>query len=219
MANIYVFGDESGCYGFHRKGNASRYFIVCNTTSASCGAGHALADLRREMICDGLNVEAGFHAASDKQMVRDAVYQEICQHDFTVQATILEKSKAQPQTRTSKARFYQYAWYYHLQYVAPKIIPRTGHVLVTAAQVGSKPKTQAAFTSAVNDVVQQTIPRDRWTTEFRPSGQDPCLQVADYCAWAIQRRWEQGDDRPWQLIKDHVTHEKDSWAHGTKHYY
>jgi hypothetical protein len=28
-----------------------------------------------------------------------------------------------------------------------------------------------------------------------PHMSDPCLQVADYCTWAIQRKWERGDER------------------------
>lgn len=45
----------------------------------------------------------------------------ISQQDFRVDATILEKSKAQPQTRSTEIRFYQYAWRYHFKYVAPQI--------------------------------------------------------------------------------------------------
>jgi hypothetical protein len=36
---------------------------------------------------------------------------------------------------------------------------------------------------------------------------EPCLVVADYCTWAIQRRWEWGDDRSYRLIADNVASE------------
>ena len=54
-----------------------------------------------------------------------------------------------------------------------------------------------------------------------PSHADPCLQVADYCAWAIQRRWESGkqDIRSYDLIKDRITYEYDLFEKGTDHYY
>jgi len=51
---------------------------------------------------------AYFHAAEDSQAVRDAVFNVIQQQDFEVQATIMEKSKAQPQVRRTKGVFYKY---------------------------------------------------------------------------------------------------------------
>ncbi len=54
---------------------------------------------------------------------------------------------------------------------------------------------------------------------FWPAESDPCLQVADYCVGAIQRKWERGDHRSYDLIKDKIETEFDAWAVGTRHYY
>ncbi len=62
-------------------------------------------------------------------------------------------------------------------------------------------------------------PTKKWATDFWPSGADPCLQVADYCAWAIQRKWEKGDARSYDLIKDRITYEYDLWKKGEIHHY
>jgi hypothetical protein len=59
----------------------------------------------------------------------------------------------------------------------------------------------------------------RWKTAFFPSMADPLLQVADYCTWAIQRKWESGKTRSYDLIKHRITHEVDMWERGTKLYY
>jgi hypothetical protein len=91
-------------------------------------------------------------------------------------------------------------------------------VLITAASIGTK-KGQGVFTDAVNDVVQQHLRRDQWAAHFCSSASDPCLQVADYCTWAIQRKWERDDERSYELIKDRISYEYDLWSHGTKHYY
>jgi len=45
------------------------------------------------------------------------------------------------------------------------------------------------------------------------------LQIADYCTWAIQRKWERTDAKSYNIIKDRITYEYDLWGHGTKHYY
>jgi hypothetical protein len=53
------------------------------------------------------------------------------------------------------------------------------------------------------------------------SAKDPLLWAADYCAWAIQRRWESGfvDLRSHDLIKGNLATEFDLWEKGNKHYY
>lgn len=75
------------------------------------------------------------------------------------------------------------------------------------------------FKSELNDVFRQNIPKAQWAIDFLPSRCDPGLQVADYCAWAIQRKWERGDTRSYDLIKRRITNEYDLWQHGTTHYY
>jgi len=52
-----------------------------------------------------------------------------------------------------------------------------------------------------------------------PPESDPCLQVADYCVWAIQRKWERDDSRSYDLIKDKIESEFDVWSIGSTHYY
>ena len=131
----------------------------------------------------------------------------------------MEKSKALPRIRPTNHRFYHYGWYYHFQYAAPKVMGNATELQITAASVGTK-KGQAVFTNAVNDVVQQVIRDGKpWATAFCRAMADPCLQAADYCTWAIQRKWERGDPRSRELIQDKIVHEFDMWAHGRQHHY
>jgi hypothetical protein len=220
MPSIFVFADEAGCFEFSRKQNASRYFVVCTINLQNCDIGHSLLELRRKLAWEGKPVGDYFHATVDKQEVRDEVFQLISAHPFDVYATIMEKSKAQPQVRETRETFYKYGWFYHLKWSAPQFIMPKAEVMFTTASVGTK-KGQALFTAAVNDVVQQTvrIPRKQWQTHFCQSMADPCLQIADYCTWAIQRKWERGDDRSYRLIQARVRRERDLWQHGQVHYY
>lgn len=36
---------------------------------------------------------------------------------------------------------------------------------------------------------------------------EPCLVVADYCTWAIQRKWERNDARSQILLADKIASE------------
>jgi hypothetical protein len=155
MPRRYVFADEAGCFTFNREPNVSRYFILCTVVMENCAAGTELASLRRDLAWEGFELGDYFHATRDKQAVRDRVYAMITRHPFTVQATIMEKSKARDKVKASKARFYQYGYYYHFKYGATAQLPADCEALVTTASLGTG-KEKAAFQAAVGDASNKT---------------------------------------------------------------
>ena len=217
MATKFVFADEAGCFTFKRQPGASRYFLLCTLTTSDCSLGGELLEIRRQLAAAGEDRDK-LHATSDTQATRDAVFEVLRGHDFRIDATILEKSKAIPKTRTEDHEFYRYAWYYHFKHAYPRISVDTDKLMITAAALGQK-RTQATFKSAFNNTVQQLAPRNMWEVAFLDSAKDPMLWAADYCAWAIQRRWERDDDRSHTLIKSKIASEFDLWRVGTKHHY
>jgi hypothetical protein len=220
MPNKLIFADEAGCFTFEKKPGASRYFILCTAAMEDDALTAALIGLRRKLAWNGAELGDYFHATTDKQPVRDAVFDTILQHPFTVQATIMEKTKAQPQVRATRPRFYQYGWYYHFKHGTRDVIDTSHEALITAACLGTK-KERIAFQDAVHDVMRQTMRVKEWKTDFMPAAADPGLQVADYCAWALQRKWETGgaDIRSYDLIRERITYEYDLFQTGTTHHY
>lgn len=218
MPMKYVYADEAGDFQFEKKFNVSKYYIICTIVLEDPSYGHQLLDLRRRLVWDNVPVKDYFHASEDKQIVRDEVFNLISNAPISIAATILEKSKAQPQVRHNNVTFYKYGWYFHLSGTAPTMARHGDEILFTTASIGTK-KEQATFTAAVNDVVKQRAYRANYKTHFCPSMADPCLQIADYCTWAIQRKWEKGDDRSYKLIQKFITREHDIFAIGTTHYY
>ncbi|MDX0849367.1 DUF3800 domain-containing protein [Sinorhizobium medicae] len=218
MVERYLFADEAGCFTFNREQNVSRYFIICTVTTESLEISAALNKLRHRLIWEKKEVGDYFHATVQKQETRDRVFEAMLEHKFRVQATICEKAKAQPQVRVDKARFYKYPWYYHFKHGIARYIPEDTELLVTTASIGTK-RERATFTNSLADVMAQTVKKGKWAVDFRPSQSDPCLQLADYCAWAIQRKWERGDTKSYDLISDRITYEYELWKHGTKLYY
>lgn len=218
MPNKFIFADEAGCFTFNREPNVSKYFILCTVVMDDCGVATELLALRRRLAWAGFELGDSFHATTDKQPVRDQVFKIIAAHKFSVQATIMEKCKAQPQVRESRPRFYKYAYFYHFKHGASKQLTDHSETLVTTASLGTK-KERGSFEGAVADVMNQTNRSRAWKVDFMPAQADPCLQVADYCAWAIQRKWEKNDSRSYDLIADKITYEFDLWSHGTKKHY
>ncbi len=219
MSRLHVFADEAGNFDFSRNRGASKYYIVATITAHSCGFGTELLDLHRDLAWRREPVKGFFHATTDAQRVRDEVFNVICRHDFTLQATIMEKSKAQLATRATDSTFYKTGWLYHFRHGLKNSVNRAEEFMVSAASVATK-KRQTDFEDSIRAVVGQFMHhKPKWVVSTWRAHCDPCLQFADYCTWAIQRKWEMQDTRSYDLIKDRITYEFDLWEHGTTHYY
>lgn len=215
---IHIYGDESGNFDFSRSPDATRYFILTTVVVGNHDIEADLSELRRRITWDGFNAANGFHATVDKQRVRDQVFAVLRDHDVRIDATVLEKCKAQPQVRESEERFYQYAWYYHMKNLTPRIAAAKDEMLVIGASIGTK-KRRAAFDSALTDVMNQVSGKRSVRTAMWTAASDPCLQIADYCSWAIRRKWERSDYRSYQLISNKIRSEYDLFKSGTDIYY
>jgi hypothetical protein len=217
MARVYVFGDEGGDLVFARKPSVSRYFIIGTVTMGDCSVGNKLLELRRELAWQGTQLEM-FHATSDKQRVRDRVYDVLANSDLRIDATILDKRKAQDHLRNDTLYFYKMAWFLHFKYVAPQICGPLDDLFVVASSLQIKKKKQGVK-KAVADVVLQASPTAVFHSAFFAAASDPCLQAADYATWAVQRKWERNDSRSYNLIRPKIATAFEPFAIGSKTYY
>ena len=134
---MFIFGDESGDFKFIRRANVSRYFILCTVRMDKCDVGHAILDLRRAMKRRKVVVGDEFHAASDYNAVRSEVFELLKTFEFDIDATILDKPKAGPQTRPNEATFYKYARYYHAKIFEQKSISKIEQYLHVCCGAGN----------------------------------------------------------------------------------
>lgn len=206
VPTLYVFADEAGNFDFSNAG--SEYFTVCAVTMRSLEVGHRLLDLRHELALEGLDVRddgrhiQGFHATEDKQYVRDRVFPLIRAATLDIDAIVLHKRKAYVRVRQDDY-FYQLAWHLLFRHMAPRICRYDDHLLVAAATLGTRGKRQL-FDRALSSVIwQHNLCRSRATRSW-DAVTHPCLQIADYCTWAIHRSAERGDRRSFDLIEPQV---------------
>ena len=104
--------------------------------------------------------------------------------------------------------FYKQTWFHHRGYVASRVVSSSDELLVIAASIGNR-REQNAYLSEVRDVLSQTSPANAMKAEMWDANSDPCLQVADYCSRAIQRKWERSDTRSYELIQDKIASQFD----------
>ncbi len=218
MAKKYIYADESGDFNFSNNPRASRYFILTTVLIEDHGIESELLELRRELAWSGIWLPNAFHATEDTQQVRDKVFDVLNHYEFRIDATVLEKRKAHTRIRSTEEQFYQHACFYHMKYVVPRVALGTDELLVIAASIGTKRKLDS-FRLAVANAMTLISPTRDMRCDAWPSTVSPCLQVADYCSWAIQRKWERNDPRSYDLIKDKIQSEFDLFDSGKNFYY
>jgi Protein of unknown function (DUF3800) len=214
---VYVFGDEGGDFAFVRKAGASRYFIIGTATMGAVAIGDELLALRRELGWHG-TVLHEFHARNDKPRVRERVFDLIAESDVRIDATVLDKTKTQDHLRANHPRFYKQAWFLHAKYVVPQVVKPLDELFVVASSLQIRSKKRAIHL-AIQDVVGQVSPTAIFHTAFWPAASDPCLQVADYATWAIQRRLEANDDSAHSKIAHLIASEFEPFKSSAKTYY
>lgn len=204
----YVYADETGNFDFGQGTGASRYFILTSLTVPDHAIELELQELRRELAWEGEPLPRGFHAANDKQRVRNRVFAVIAKHESRVDATILEKRKANSQLHTTESRFYAFAWSAHLAGLIPKLASSASEILLTAASIGTS-AMRSAFDSEVRIAERKLHPGAVIRGDMNDAPTNSMLQAADYCAWALSRKWERNDVRSYNLISDKIASEFD----------
>ena len=81
-------------------------------------------------------------------------------------------------------------------------------------------KKAKAIEKAVKTTLANMLPEQvRFRVLHHASKSSFGLQVADYCNWAIFRKWERGDTRSYDLISSRVLSEFDLFKTGVRNYY
>lgn len=215
----YIYADETGNFDFSDQIGATRYFILTTVAVVDHAVESDLLALRRELAWNDEPLAVGFHATDNRRAVRSRVFTTLGKHSFRVDATILEKRKARPEIRRTRESFYGFAWYYHLTGLLPALSADNNELLIIAAS--NYNSMHREFHSAVNTVANAVALASIINSSVWSAASSPLLQVADYCAWAIQRKWETtpSDTSHYNLIRNKVASEFDLFQNGTATYY
>ena len=186
--HLYVFLDEGGNFDFSPSGTA--YFtLTCVTGGRPFLWDETFPSLKYDLIEDGLDIEY-FHAAEDRQKVRDRVFPliEDCLGSIRIDSLIVEKRKTGPSLQPL-IRFYPAMLGYLLQYVFTGV--RDDHyeeVVVLTDRLPVKRKRQAVEKAIKTTLSEFLPPGMNYRVLHHESRSCAGLQVADYCNWAIYRK-------------------------------
>ena len=217
--HLYIFLDESGNLDFSDSG--SRYFVLTSvSTRRPFPFSSALDEFKYDCLESELDIQS-FHCAEDRQRVRDKVFAIIGANlgSLRVDSLIVEKRKTGPALR-EETRFYPEMLGYLLKYVLPGESQPGTAITVITDRLPLQRKRRAiekAIKGALASMVPLSLPSYRILHHESKSHYG--LQVADYCCWAVAKKWGSKDLRSYNLIRPAVQSEFEIFQSGTRYYY
>lgn len=200
MNNLYTFLDESGDFVFFSKG--TKYLVLTSVTTHDirplCSE---LYDLKHNLILRGSLAEY-FHAYNDNRSIRNEVFCIIggCDH-FRVDTIVVDKPKTPPALQAIY-RFYPRVMQELLKVVYQSLPPRNFEQVVVFMDYIHLPGKREAFMKGAKEAVRPYLRKSQeYRVMLHQSKSHPYLQIADYCGWAISRRWERSDQSYHNRIK------------------
>lgn len=215
---LYLYFDEAGNFDFSPNGT-SVFVMTCLVVRRPFAFQPPLLEVKYDCLEQGLSMEY-FHAAEDRQAVRNQVFGVLAGHLGEVRAYIIvaRKNRVRPSERAPHV-LYQWAFEQLARAACPdsafpgeRVIAVTDHVPVA--------RNRAAFEKGLKPYLRQHLPEgSRYELLHYQSKADLNLQVADYISWAVYRKWNSGDLRSYRIIERCIRSEADPLGIYAEEYY
>ncbi len=216
---VYVFLDESGNLDFSSSG--TRYFVLTSVSmKRPFQINDVLDDYKYDCIEYGIEQEY-FHCAEDNQHVRDRVFGIIGSHigDLEIHSLIAEKRKTGP-SLTVDTSFYPRMLGYLLRYLLGSPLHANADEVVIVTDTIPLKRRRQTIEKSVKSTLGTMLPTNaRYRIVHHDSRSHHGLQVADYCCWAIYRKWERNDQRYYGITNPAVSSEFEIFKIGSTYYY
>jgi len=224
MKTLYIFIDESGNFDFSPTGTR-QFVLTALTTLAPFDVSSPLLQLRYELLpnyaCGPSYAEDGhFHAAEDKQAVRDQVFQRLLKvvESIRVDSVIAQKNKTHPSLQRDHVKFYSVLGEAILKYALNRAKWQGyEHVVLVFSSLFDRKKRgvlKQSFKSLVKS--HANVP---YSLYFHDARFELGNQAVDYFGWAIYRKWESGDQRSYSIVRYIIKSEFAIFARGSHLYY
>ncbi|MHB1018102.1 MAG: DUF3800 domain-containing protein [Coriobacteriia bacterium] len=214
----YLYFDEAGNFDFSPNGT-SIFVMTCIVVRRPFAFQPALLEVKYDCLEQGLSLEY-FHAAEDRQAVRNEVFGVIAAHLGDVQAHVMvvRKNRVHPSQR---APHVLYQWTFEqLVRVACSDCIRSGERIVAVTDHVPVARNRAAFEKGLKPFLRQHLPEGaRYELLHHQSKSDLNLQVADYISWAVYRKWNSGDLRSYRIVEQCIRSEVDPLGSRAEEYY
>ena len=216
---IYVFLDEGGNFDFSEKG--TKFFSLTSVSMKRPFPLHSSLDsYKYDLLEYGLDTEY-FHCTNDNTHVRNKVFEILKEQvdSFRIDSLVIEKPKTGFSLQKPE-KFYPKMLGYLLRYVIEAYnATQIDEIIVITDQIPIN-KKRNAIEKSIKKILSELLPNDVQYKLFHHSSKaHHGLQIADYCNWAIFRKWERIDTEYYDLIKTAIKSEYDIFQAGSRRYY
>lgn len=215
----YVFLDEGGNFDFSVSGTPW-FSLTAVTKYRPFNCYSQLIDRRYDLLENDYDIEY-FHASHDKQVVRDEVFDVIGENlsALRIDSVLVNKRKVGPALYPIE-KFYPRMLGYLLKYVIDAVKQDGAtEVIVITDQIPVKKKRKTVVKSVKITLSEMLTKATPYRILHHSSRSNIGLQIADYCNWAIFRKWSSEDYRSYNLIRKAIHSEFDIFEIGKREYY
>lgn len=203
MPTLHVHLDESGDLNFSPAG--SRYYIFsCAWTYDPAPLANELNTLRFSMVKNGHGERlGGFHAREDAEPKRQQVLQVLAKYtNWSFASIVIEKRFVNPSLYEPETFYPKFSTMVLRFVFRGRVKPNTGAVLIytdTLPFTGKRAKAaEVAIKSACRCDLRAGLP---FHVLHHRHESNAWIQVADYCCWAVCRKWEHGDTTAYDRLR------------------
>jgi len=227
MKTLFIFIDESGNFDFSPKG--TKYFILSAVSTLNPLGKEKLEEIKYNLMKKGTNLEY-FHATEDKQVVRNKVYSFIENlKDIEIDSVIAQKNKTNPSlyvsTKKKKPKkgekLYTLVLQTLLQYIFRRYnnSAKVDQVVIVLSSIFDVNKRE--LIKKTIKIYLKQIFSNPFYLYFHQNRSDKNTQIADYCCWAIYRKWTDREIRPYNAVNkgNKIKSEFDIFKTGKTIYY
>jgi hypothetical protein len=214
---LYIFLDESGNFDFSKSG--TRFFLLgAITKERPFGAYKDLTELKYDLTELGIELEY-FHASENAQPVRNRVFEIIRSNlaNVRINALVVEKQRTEAALQREEEFYPRMLGQLLKRILDAEDLGQFKEVLVYTDSIPVQRKRstiEKAIRSTIADMLPSTA---RYRILHHSSKSNLDLQIADYCTWAIYRKWALGDLRSYEHIRSAIRSEIDIFRAGTTH--
>jgi len=216
---VYIFLDEGGNFDFSTTG--SHYYTFTSVVMTRPFSHYSqFENYKYDVIEYGKNIDK-FHCAEDNTHVRGRVFQLIQDNldKLRIDSVVVRKCKTGPALRPPE-KFYPRMLSYLLRHIIDKIdFNDVKEAIVITDSLPTK-RNKKLFEKAIKKDLGSSLKEDAsYRIIHHPSCAHYGLQIADYCNWAIMRKWERGDAEHYDTISPSIQSEYNIFQTGRRKYY
>lgn len=193
----YIYIDESGDLGLH----GSKYFVIAAiAVNEPKILSRIIKKIRQRKLEKKIKKLVELKANNSNKKIREYILKKVKNSDCNIFAVVVNKSKILSQLYEVKDKLYNYLCGILMDRI---ILPRYKIMIII-----DKKHTNTLIREDFNNYIQKKIknkdPGLKIEIFHKPSYMSNELQVTDFVAWAINRKFSFGDNYYYSIIKNKI---------------